>query len=90
MGHSWRAFACAALLLGAVLLGCAAGGSSTPPGPRDGSQQASVPAPTEQTSEFGCVTPAHFCPNAFDIDLRQKACTCQGEPGRFKYRLRER
>jgi hypothetical protein len=73
-------FAGAAALL---LLGCAGGGVPE-------RRQAGAQPPTEETSEFGCVTPAHFCPNAFDIDLRQKACTCQGEPGRFMYRLRGR
>jgi hypothetical protein len=82
----WFAGAAALWFAGAaalLLLGCAGGGVPE-------RRQAGAQPPTEETSEFGCVTPAHFCPNAFDIDLRQKACTCQGEPGRFKYRLRGR
>ncbi len=37
------------------------------------------------TGTFACEAPRHVCPTRFDPDLRQKACTCQGEPGRFRY-----
>jgi len=60
----------ALLLLALAVAGCTAAGGQ----PR-----------TEATSTFACVTPHHVCPSAFDVDLRQKGCTCQGEPGRFHY-----
>ncbi|HKI98161.1 MAG TPA: hypothetical protein VKB51_06765 [bacterium] len=34
---------------------------------------------------FSCLTPHHVCPTRFEPDVRAKACTCQGEPGRFQY-----
>jgi hypothetical protein len=79
---SFAAAALAWVAMTALLPGCSAAPGGTPAAQAAQAEQGTV---VPGVGTFACVTPRHVCPTRFEPDVRAKACTCHGEPGRFQY-----